>query len=86
MVVTPTRGKEDHMHALLGPSRHLWKMGLIALGLTIALLAVVAAVAPAIVDLATPPATTVDTPAHSTAPTPTWATDPLAPPSLLRTR
>ena len=74
------------MHALLRPPRHLWKMGLIALGLTLALLVVAAAVAPAIVDLATPPATTVDTTAGSTAPAPTWATDPLAPPSLLQTR
>ena len=75
------------MHALLQPPRHLWKMGLIALGLTLALFVVAAAVAPAIVDLAaTPPATTVDTTAGSPVPEPTWATDPLAPPSLLQTR
>ena len=73
------------MHALLQPPRHLWKMGLTALGLTLALLVVAAAVAPAIVDLATPPATAVDTTAGP-APAPTWATDPLAPPSLLQAR
>jgi hypothetical protein len=74
------------VHALLGPPRHLWKMGLVALGLTLALLVVIAAVAPAIVDLATPPATTVDTTSVSAPSTPTWVTDPMAPPSLLQTR
>ena len=74
------------MHALLQPPRHLWKMGLLALGLTLALLIVAAAVAPAIVELAIPPATTVETAAGSTSPEPAWVTDPLAPPSLLQAR
>ena len=74
------------MHALLGAPRHFWRIGLVALGLTLALLVIAAAVAPAIVDLATPPATTVDTAAGGAPSTPTWATDPLAPPSLLATR
>jgi hypothetical protein len=74
------------VHALLTPHRHLWKMGLVALGLTLALLVFAAAVAPAIVDLATPSATTVDTATGGAPSTPTWVTDPLAPPSLLATR
>jgi len=61
-------------------------MGLLALGLTLAVLVIAAAVAPAIVDLATPPATTADTAVGSAPSTPMRATDPLAPPSLLRTR
>lgn len=74
------------MHALLHPPRHLWKTGLIALGLTLTLFVAAVAVAPAIVDIVTPPATTVETTAGSAPSQPTWATDPLAPPSLLRTR
>jgi hypothetical protein len=75
------------VHALLGPPRHLWKMGLVALGLTLALLVIAAAVAPAIVDLATPPATTVETISVSASSSPpAWLTDPMAPPTLLQTR
>ena len=72
------------MHALPWPPRHFWKMGLGALGLTLAVLVIAAALAPAIAGLSTPSATTADTAAGS-APPPTWATDPLAPPSLLQT-
>ena len=78
------------MHALHLPPRHLWRMGLLALALTIVLFVVAALVAPAIVDLSTPSATTVDTAASSAAgpapSAPAWATDPPAPPSLLRGR
>lgn len=74
------------MHALPWPPRHAWKLGLVALGLTLAVLVIAAALAPAITDLATPSATTADTAAGSAPPAPTWATDPLAPPSLLRAR
>jgi hypothetical protein len=70
-----------------GPTpRDFWKMGLAALGLTLAVLVIAAALAPAIAGLSTPSATTADSAARSTVPPPTWATDPLAPPSLLRTR
>jgi hypothetical protein len=74
------------VHALPWPPRHFWKLGLIALGLTLAVLVIAAALAPAIAGLSTPSATTPDTAAGSAAPPPTWATDPLAPPSLLQTR
>jgi hypothetical protein len=74
------------VHALPWPPRHPWKLGLVALGLTLAVLVIAAALAPAITDLATPSATTADTAAGSAPPAPTWATDPLAPPSLLRAR
>ena len=74
------------MHALPWPPRHFWRLGLLALGLTLAVLVIAAALAPAITDLSTPSATTAETTAGSAPPPPTWATDPLAPPSLLRTR
>jgi hypothetical protein len=74
------------VHALPWPPRHFLKLGLLALGLTLAVLVIAAALAPAIADLSTPSATTADTAAPSAPPAPTWATDPLAPPSLLRTR
>jgi hypothetical protein len=74
------------MHALHLPPRPLWRMGLLALGLTIALLVATALIAPTIADLSTPSATTVDRAASSAPSAPTWATDPLAPPSLLRAR
>jgi hypothetical protein len=75
------------MHALHLPPRHLWKIGLPALALTIVVLAVAALVAPTLADLAAPSATSVDTAVTSSAPsTPTWATDPMAPPSLLQAR
>jgi hypothetical protein len=74
------------VHALPWPPRHFLKLGLLALGLTLAVLVIAAALAPAITDLSTPSATTADTAARSAPPAPTWATDPLAPPSLLRTR
>jgi hypothetical protein len=61
-------------------------MGLVALGLTLAVLVIAAALAPAIAGLSTPSATTADSVPGSAPPPPTWATDPLAPPSLLRTR
>ena len=73
------------MHALPWPPRHFWKMGLAALGLTLAVLVIAAALAPAIAGLSTPSATTADATAGSAPPPPTWATDPLAPPSLLQT-
>ena len=74
------------MHALHWPPHHFWKMGLVALGLTLAVLVIAAALAPAIAGLSTQSATTADTAAGSITPPPAWATDPLAPPSLLRTR
>jgi hypothetical protein len=74
------------VHALPWPPRHFWKLGLIALGLTLAVLVIAAALAPAIAGLSTPSATTADTAAGSAAPPPTWAIDPPAPPSLLQTR
>jgi hypothetical protein len=75
------------MHALHLPPRHLWKIGVLALALTTAVLVVAALVAPTLADLAAPSATTVHTAASSSAsPAPTWATDPMAPPSLLRAR
>jgi hypothetical protein len=74
------------VHALPWPPRHFWKLGLIALGLTLAVLVIAAALAPAIAGLSTPSATTADTAAASAAQPPTWAIDPLAPPSLLQTR
>jgi hypothetical protein len=49
-------------------------------------LVIAAALAPALAGLSSPSATTADTAAGSAASAPTWATDPLAPPSLLRTR
>jgi hypothetical protein len=73
------------MHALHLPPRHLWKMGLLALGLTLVLLAIGAAVAPTILDLSTPTVTTVETAAGETS-APVWMTDPVAPPALLQGR
>ena len=74
------------MHALPWPPRHFWKMGLVALGLTLAVLVIAAALAPAIAGLSSPSATTADTAVGSAPSAPTWASDPLAPPSLLRSR
>ena len=74
------------MHALPWPPRQFWKMGLVALALTLAVLVIAAALAPAIAGLSSPSATTADTAVGSAASAPTWVTDPLAPPSLLRTR
>jgi hypothetical protein len=74
------------VHALHLPPRHLWKLGLLALGLTLAVLVIAAAVAPTIADLSTPTVTTVETTPGSTDQAPAWVTDPMAPPSLLRGR
>jgi hypothetical protein len=76
------------MHALHLPPRHLWRMGLIALALTLAVVVVGALVAPTLADLAAPSSTRTDTAVSTTsAPSaPAWVTDPMAPPSLLRTR
>jgi hypothetical protein len=69
------------MHALRLPPGHLLKTGLLALGLTLLLLALGALAAPAVLDLTQPTVTTAET---ASPPPPTWASDPLAPPALLR--
>ena len=74
------------MHTLHLPPRHLWRMGLLALALTLVLLVVAAVLAPAISDLASPSATTTETTAGPAPSPPTWATDPMAPPRLLQAR
>jgi hypothetical protein len=74
------------MHALHLPLGHLWKLGLVALGLTLVLLALGALVAPAILEVSAPTVTTVETTAGEPAPPPVWKTDPLAPPPLIATR
>jgi hypothetical protein len=75
------------MHALHLPPTHLWRTGLLALGLTLVLLVLGALVTPGAVDLSPKPAPTVQTTATSQDPAPpTWKTDPLAPPSLLAAR
>jgi len=75
------------MHALHLPPRHLWKMGGLALALTLALLLAAAVLAPTIAGLSTPSATTADTAARPASPSPpAWVSDPLAPPSLLQAR
>jgi hypothetical protein len=74
------------MHALHLPSGHLWKTGLLALGVTLVLLALFALTAPAILDVSTPTVTTVETTAGEPAQPPVWKTDPLAPPALLTAR
>jgi hypothetical protein len=61
-------------------------MGLLALGLTLAVLGLAAFVAPTLSDLATPAATRVDTATSGAPPAPTWAKHPMAPPSVLRAR
>jgi len=75
------------MHALHLPSGHLLKTGLLALGLTLVLLALGALAAPAVLDLAAPTVTTAETTTTGEpAPPPVWKTDPLAPPPLLTAR
>ena len=74
------------MHELHLPFGHSWKLGLVALGLTLALLVLGALAAPAIVDDSGPVVTSVERTAGEPAPPPTWKTDPLAPPPLLTTR
>jgi hypothetical protein len=75
------------MHALHLPSGHLLKAGLLALGLTLVLLAVGALAAPTILELAAPTTTTAETATTGEpAPPPVWKTDPLAPPPLLTGR
>src|SRR3954454_22760487 len=60
--------KGGPMHALHLPPRHLWKIGVLALALTTAVLVVAALVAPTLADLAAPSATTVHTAASRSAP------------------
>ena len=75
------------MHALHLPSGHLLKTGLLALGLTLVLLAPGALSAPTVLDLAAPTVTTAQTATTGEpAPPPVWKTDPLAPPPLLAGR
>ena len=74
------------MHVLHLPPGHLWKMGLMALALTLVLFAVAAAVAPTLVDLSTPSTTPVETTASDTPSPPAWVKDPMAPPLLLQGR
>jgi hypothetical protein len=74
------------MHALHLPFDHPWRLGLVALGLSLVLLVLGALVAPAIVDVSAPTVTTVETTAGEAAPPPTWKTEPLAPPPLLAER
>jgi hypothetical protein len=75
-----------HAHVHL-PSGHLWKTGLLALGLTLVLLALGALAAPAVLDLTAPTVTTAETATSGEpAPPPVWKTDPLAPPPLLNAR
>jgi hypothetical protein len=75
-----------HAHVHL-PSGHLWKTGLLALGLTLVLLALGGLVAPAVLDLSAPTVTTAETATSGEpAPPPVWKTDPLAPPPLLNGR
>jgi hypothetical protein len=75
-----------HAHVHLPPG-HLWKTGLLALGLTLALLALGALAAPAVLDLSAPTVTTAETATSGEpAPPPVWKTDPLAPPPLLNAR
>jgi hypothetical protein len=74
------------VHALHLPPRHLWRIGLLALGLTLALLVIAAILAPTVADLSTPSVTTTDTAVSAAPSTPAWVSDPLAPPSLLQGR
>jgi hypothetical protein len=75
------------MHALHLPSGHLLKTGLLALTLTLVLLALGALAAPTVLDLSAPTVTTAETATTGEpAPPPLWQTDPLAPPPLLTGR
>jgi hypothetical protein len=74
------------MHALRLPPRHLLRVGLLALLLTLAVIIAAAAVRPYLESSggAGSPATE---PVQSTGGgTPAWVKDPLAPPALLRSR
>ena len=74
------------MHALHLPSGHLWKSGMLALGLTLVALVLGALVAPAVLDLSRPTVTTAAPAGGEPATPPAWKTDPLAPPPLLNAR
>jgi hypothetical protein len=74
------------MHALRLPPRHLLRVGLLALLLTLAVITAAAALRPYVESSGGAGTPATEPVRSSSSGTPAWVKDPLAPPALLRSR